>query len=306
MNKVIITGATGFIGRQTIPFLKSLDFDIYAVTSKGKTEVRDDISWHSVDIFDYDRVADFCKEVGAANLLHLAWHDDPKERMTSPKNLDWVEASLHLTRAFTENGGERMILAGSCAEYDWRYGYCSEDITPTNPVSLYGECKASLNRIIEKYCRDQGTSYACGRIFFVYGPHDSEDRLIAYVIRSLLMGQSADISNGNQIRDYLHVKDVAGALVKLLRSDVEGPVNIGSGQPKTLRDIVDLVGRKLDNPELITYESNDGRRNENPVVIADITRLRDELRWSPTYDLDKGIEDTINWWKERQIETINT
>src|SRR5699024_11245287 len=75
--------------------------------------------------------------------------------MTSTQNMAWVEASLHLARNFTESGGSKIVLGSSCAEYDWQYGYCHEEITPISPHSLYGECKASLNKIFKKYCRDR-------------------------------------------------------------------------------------------------------------------------------------------------------
>lgn len=300
MERIIVTGATGFIGRQTIRILQNYDFEIHAITSKDKREdLADDIFWHSVDLFDYPKVADVCREIEATNLLHLAWVDDHKERMTSLVNIAWVEASLHLTRRFADNGGQRMVLGGSCAEYDWRYGYCNEELTPTEPGTLYGECKSSLNRIIEKYSQERGIHYSCGRIFSVYGPYELESRLVPHVINSLLAGRQAEIKHPNQIRDYLHVTDVADALVRLLISGISGPVNIASGQAKTLREIAELIGRKLDKKELIIYGNENGIRDEASVVFADISRLRKEVGWVPKYDLDKGINTTIDWWKDQ-------
>lgn len=297
MEKVVLTGASGFIGKHTIPYLKSQGFDIHALIVSEKTDDLDkDITWHTIDIFDFKKISEFCREIKASNLLHLAWLGGDKDRMTSSININWVEASLHLVRQFAENDGKRIVMAGSCNEYDWQYGYCSEKITPNNPESLYGECKSSVNRIVEKYAQKNGISYSSGRIFFVYGPHEQEKRLVAYAIRSLLKKQKAALSHGNQIRDYLHVDDVADALVKLLVSDVTGTVNIGSGCAVKLREIVDLIGEKLDGKELLDYGPVESKF-DSPVVLADITRLRNELGWKPKYDLDQGLEDTIEWWK---------
>jgi len=298
MKKVIVTGATGFIGRHTIPILQELEYDIHAITSKSdRNDLRQDINWHSVDLLKPDEVTGLCRTIKANYLLHLGWYDNPSDRMISEQNIKWVEASLHLAREFAGNGGKRMVLGGSCTEYDWRYGYCSESITPTHPESMYGECKSALHKILEKYARKQGLSYASGRIFFVYGPYEQEKRLVTYAIRSLLMRKKANLSHGHQMRDYLYVGDVADALVTLLTSDVTGAVNIGSGRAVKLREIVNLVGEKLNGLGLLTYGPVESTF-DSLVVMADISRLRDELDWEPKYDLEDGIEETINWWKD--------
>jgi len=302
MDKVIVTGARGFIGLHTISLLKKQEYDIHAITSKETAGLRDDVTWHTVDILDDEQVKAMCKKIQATYLLHLAWYDNPGDRMTSEKNIEWVEATLHLAREFAANGGERFVLGGSCTEYDWQFGYCSEERTPTKPQSIYGECKASVHKILEKYSRKIGLSYACGRIFFVYGPHEAENRLVAYAIRSLIMKKKANMSHGNQMRDYMHVADVADALVTLLVSDVNGAVNIGSGRAVKLREIVDLAAEKLDGLELLNYGPVESKF-DSPLVMADITKLRDELGWAPEYDLENGINDTIEWWKNELIVT---
>jgi len=306
MNKVIVTGATGFIGRQTIPFLKKNGYEIHAVTSKNNSEgLNNDACWHSVDLFDYENVARFCKEIEAESLLHLAWHDIPNERMDSPANLQWVESSINLVREFVANEGQQIVMAGSCAEYDWQYGYCNEDVTPLKPNSLYGACKLSLHKIIKKYALKMGVQYCNGRIFFVYGPHESKHRLVAYVINTLLKNREATIKHGSLIRDYLYVKDVAHVLVKLLRSDLEGSVNIASGEPNTLGEIVKEVGRMLNKSELISIRSPQEVAEPHPLVLADVSKLREELDWKPRYELELGLEETVEWWKDRMKVTLN-
>lgn len=297
MNKVIITGARGFIGSHAIPILKKQGYRIHAITSKKEMAVlRGDVNWHVVNLLDREQVKNICQEVQATHLLHLAWYDNLQDRMVSEKNTEWVESTLHLARCFAANGGSRFIMGGSCTEYDWQYGYCSETITPTNPQSLYGECKVAVHKILEKYFAKTGCSYACGRIFFVYGPREAKNRLVAYTIRSLLLKHKADLSHGNQMRDYMHVADVADALVTLLGSNVQGAVNIGSGSAVKLSEIIDIIGEKLNGSDLLAYGSKESPF-DFPLVLADVRKLRNELGWGPTYDLANGIDDTINWWK---------
>src|SRR4029450_2653117 len=140
---------------------------------------------------------------------------------------------------------------GSGLEYDWRYGYCSETRTPCAPHTIYGACKHALQILTSAMARDGSFASAWARIFFVYGPHEHPDRLVAAVVRSLLAGDPARAPHGRQVRDYLFVEDVADALARLLESDVTGPINVASGQAIALRDIISEIGQQTGRAELI-------------------------------------------------------
>jgi nucleoside-diphosphate-sugar epimerase len=136
-------------------------------------------------------------------------------------------------------------------------------------------------------------------VFFLYGPNEHPDRLVSSVIRSLLQGQEARCSHGRQIRDYLHVQDVADAIVSVLDSSVEGPINIGSGTAVTLRDIIVTIGRTLGREDLIQLGAIPSRANDAPLVVADIERLTTEVKWQPSYSLEAGLAHTIDWWRRK-------
>jgi nucleoside-diphosphate-sugar epimerase len=136
-------------------------------------------------------------------------------------------------------------------------------------------------------------------VFFLYGPNEHPDRLVSSVIRSVLEGQEARCSHGRQIRDYLHVQDVADAIVSVLDSGVEGPINIGSGTVVTLRDIVVMIGRMLGREDLIRLGAIPSRANDTPMVVADIERLTTEVKWQPSYMLEAGLAQTIEWWRRK-------
>ncbi len=129
-------------------------------------------------------------------LLHLAWCARPPDYWRSPDNLRWLAASLDLVRLFVEHGGQRIVGVGSCAEYDWRQGYCTEGVTPLLPASLYGVTKAACGSAIEAYAGETGISAAWGRLFFLYGPFDSPVRLVPSLVRSLSAGQPARCADG--------------------------------------------------------------------------------------------------------------
>lgn len=188
-------------------------------------------------------------------------------------------------------------MAGTCAEYDWQYGYCSEQITPLSPATTYGTCKHSLQNMLDAFASQTGISAAWGRIFFVYGPYEPPERLVPAVIRSLLQSQPARCSHGKQIRDFLYVRDVADAFVALLDSPATGSVNIGSGNPVTLKDIIENIAAQLERPDLIRLGAIPPAASDPPLLVADVSRLTDEVGWQPRFSLDAGLAETINWWK---------
>lgn len=292
MKRVLVTGASGFIGYQTLLPLLARGYEVHAVVRKSPHDHIDGVTWHETDLL-HDAGA-LIRQVRPSHLLHLAWQVVPG-KFASPENFDWVTASMELLRNFD---GERAVVCGSAYEYDWDFGYCSEEITPLRPTTVYGSCKHALQSMLTALARDTGLSIAWGRLFFLYGPREHPDRLVASVIRSLLKEEPAECSHGRQIRDYMHVQDVAAGLVATLDSPVEGAVNICSGEATTVRDIVLSIGDILGKPELIRLGALPARANDTPLVVGQNTRLVAETDWQPAFDLRSGLQHTIDWWKQ--------
>jgi nucleoside-diphosphate-sugar epimerase len=292
MKKVLLTGATGFIGRECIPFLLESGYEVHVVSSKV-VEIQVDVYWHQANLLDLGQVRELMARVQPSHLLHLAWYAIPGKYWTSIENFQWVQASLELLQTFVQHGGQRVVMAGTCAEYDWKYGYCSEEITPLSPTTVYGICKHSLQTMLAAFARQTGISAAWGRIFFLYGPYEYPTRLVASVIHSLLKGEPARCSHGNQIRDFLYVEDVASAFVALLKSDVQGAFNIGSAQPVALKEAVLKIGEKMGHLDLIRLGEIPTANDDPPMLIADTRKLHDQVKWSPKYSLDTGLAKTI-------------
>ena len=297
MKTVLVTGANGFIGRHCLALLLERGYEVHAVSLKATEESSLGVHWHKVDLLESGRVSELVSKVQPTHLLHFAWYTVPGEYWTSLENVHWVQASLTLLEAFARTNGQRIVVAGSCAEYDWSYGYCIESKTPLSPDSIYGVCKRSLQAMCDVFSRKLGISFAWGRIFFLYGPYEHPERLVSSVIRSLLQDKPARCSHGKQIRDYLYVEDVAEAFVALLESNVQGPVNIASGCPVALKDIIHGIAVKLNREDLIQLGAMAPRSNDPRLLVADISRLRDEVGWRRKCGLDRGLEETITWWR---------
>jgi nucleoside-diphosphate-sugar epimerase len=233
------------------------------------------------------------------HLLHLAWYVEPGLFWSSSRNLQWVGASIELVRAFFAGTGKRAVLAGTCAEYDWAFGRCSEVATPLAPNTLYGACKHAVQVAVDAYARERSLSIAWSRIFFLYGPHESAERLVPSVIRAVLAGESARCSHGQQVRDFLHIADAGSAFVATLDSEVEGAVNLASGTPVTIEHLVRSIAAQSGREDLLDLGALPARLGDPMVLTADVDRLFNEVGWRPAYTLDRGIEATLDWWREQ-------
>lgn len=293
MKRVLVTGATGFVGRNSLEPLAADGFEVHAVHAQGAPT--GPATWHQADLLDRGAVVRLLDEVQPTHLLHFAWYAEHGQFWKSPRNLAWVEATLGLLREFAERGGTRAVLAGSCAEYDWRYGQCVERTTPTEAATLYGTCKNAVRTIAESYATGSGLSLAWGRIFFLYGPREDERRLVPSVIRSVQSGGPVRCSHGRQYRDFLHVADCAGAFAQLLASPVEGPVNIASGHPITIGSIVRTITALIPGGANVPIEFGafSTPPDDPPLLTADVRRLTHEVGWTPRFPLVDGLIQTI-------------
>jgi nucleoside-diphosphate-sugar epimerase len=296
VRRVLLTGAAGFIGSHCVRPLIDRGYEVHAVSRSPRPADGSGATWHEVDLLRPGAARALVQRVRPTHLLHLAWFVVPGKLIAAPENFDWVSASLDLVRGFADAGGTRLCGCGSGYEYDWTHGYCTEGLTPCVPDTVYGACKHALHEMVRTFAAGRELSAAWPRVFFLYGPKEHPERLVSSVIRSLLRGEPARCSHGRQIRDYLHVQDVADGLVAVLDSEVRDAINVSSGQPTTLREIVSTIGRLTGRPELVQLGALPARANDVPLVVGSNAKAA-VLGWQPRYDLESGLLQTIEWWR---------
>jgi len=291
----LVTGGTGFIGRHAIAPLVERGFDVHVV---GRGDVGDGAKFRPaggtyVDLFDESAVEQIMRNARPTHLLHFAWYTEHGKFWNSDENLRWVRASLNLIQQFAAAGGKRVVCAGTCAEYDWSGGRCSEAETPLIPRTLYGTCKNSLRQMLESYAAVKGLSRAWGRIFFLYGPNETAGRFVPSIVNALRAGEPACCNFGSHVRDFLHAADVADAFVHLLDSNVQGPVNIASGEPLTLGSFAERLADRLGLRDRLHIEHRPATPDNPAEISADVTRLKSEVGWMPRLSIVDGIEDVL-------------
>jgi nucleoside-diphosphate-sugar epimerase len=298
--QVLITGGTGFLGLPCARRAVEAGAEVHVVARSRPDELPAGVMFHAADFAQPVSILKVFQTFRPTHLLHLAWVTTPGTYWTTPENRDWQQASLQLVLAFSTCGGRRAAVAGTCAEYDWSAGgACHEDHTPIRPATLYGTCKAELLCELEGYLSLRRLRLAWPRLFFLYGPREHPARLVPSVATALLAGRPAETTAGTQERDFLHVEDAADALIRLLLSDVRGPVNIGSGEPVAVRAVVETVADLVGRPDLLRLGAKPTPADEPPRLYADVSRLRDEVGWSPQIGLQQGLADTVAWWRGR-------
>ena len=298
MSRVLVTGASGFVGQSVLPLLVARGYEVHGV-ARNPPSKRGDVEWHAVDLLECGEASALVKRVRPKMLIHLAWQTSPSEFWTSLDNLNWVKTSLDLIQSFAAAGGRRIVVTGTCAEYDLDYGFCSEEHTPMRPATMYGATKHAFQILLDRAAGDLGIEVAWGRLFFLYGPGEPPETFVVSVVTSLLRGELAACTHGRQLRDYLHVADVASALVHLLDSGFTGPVNIASGRPVSLAAIATTAGRLLGREHLVELGALATAPDDPPLIVGDIRRLQNRVGWRPSLDLEKGLQETIEWWATR-------
>lgn len=306
MKKVLVTGATGFIGRNTLPLLAKAGFEVHAVYNSSKTATHSNYNWHKANILEEEAIEKIICVVKPGYLLHLAWETEHGIFWDSEENYKWISASLNLVKKFKINGGKRIVAVGTCAEYEFQLEKYDEELTPIKPASVYGKCKYEFYNQLKIYCEKNDMSFAWGRIFYLFGQDENPNRLVPFVIRSLLQNQVTKTTHGNQVRDYMYVEDVASAFVKILDSDINGVVNVASGIPIKLNELIKTIAVKIGGEDLLHIGAIPVKINDPDFIVANVSRLKNELAWQPTFNLSTGLDKTIDWWKEKlEVEKLN-
>ena len=169
MSRVLLTGASGFIGRHALDALLAQGHEVHAVARRAGAR-HERVIWHEVDLLQPGTTEALAHAAQAGDLLHLAWYAAHGSFWAAPENERWIDASLRLLRAFGEAGGRRAAMAGTCAEYAWGEELLRERDTPLEPATLYGARKHATHVAAAAVARQLGVSLAWGRIFFVTAP----------------------------------------------------------------------------------------------------------------------------------------
>jgi nucleoside-diphosphate-sugar epimerase len=288
--KVMVTGASGFLGRYVVANLVRSGFSVVAV-GRETPQSMDAVEFIPFDLLQGDPHG-LVSAAGATHLIHLAWYTEHGKYWSSPLNSEWVQATANLAQAFCQTGGQHIIAAGTCAEYDWSEGYCVETTSPLKPNSVYGNAKDTTHRLLTGLSETYSVPCAWARIFFPFGAGENRERLVPALIDALRGVRSPFGVNGARSRDFLHAFDVAEGFKALLVARAHGAFNISSAQPVQVRELVEMLARQVHADPAPILQLPGSRVNEAMLLVGDNTRLR-SLGWKPQLSLFEGLLRTI-------------
>ena len=253
---ILLTGATGFVGRQILRVLKERGCRVRAVVRESR---KDQIAKTAIveiatssDIFAESAVwwTDICR--GVDTVIHAAWYVEPGQYLQSPKNRQCFSGTLRLAEGSRNAKIRRFVGIGTCFEYDLNVGYLSTDV-PLKPSTPYAQAKVETFAALSKFFPENGIEFAWCRLFYLFGEGEYPRRLMPFLRDRFAAGEPVELSSGAHIRDYLDVRDAGRMIADVALGSIQGPVNICSGQPITVREIAERIADEYGRRDLLRF-----------------------------------------------------
>jgi nucleoside-diphosphate-sugar epimerase len=302
LANILVTGATGFIGTNLIyRLIDSKDNISIFIHNKSNTEHIKKIilksNIHEVDFTKFDTIKKKIKKIKPDIIYHLAAYGV----YTNQKNYNGiintnVIGTLNLFRAISEHADvNKIVNLGSSFEYKPQSKKIKED-DKTNPQTIYGISKVAQTNIAQHFCVQEKLPITSLRVFNTYGPFENKNRLIPSIILAALSNEKIHINNPEDVRDFIFVKDVVEALIKVSKIKHHNEIfNIGTSKGYTVRQIVKKLSLLTKSDNIVFHESK--THEYGGKIIADISKSKNILMWKPKYTIDKGLQETYEWFK---------
>ncbi len=261
-GRVLLSGPTGFLGQQVLKALQASGIDTrLIVRSGGRTLAQSNTNStiHTEDLFSESAqwLEQACE--GIDTIIHCAWYVEAGKYLRSDRNLECMTGTLNFAKAAVRAGVRRFVGIGTCLEYQASDSQLTVD-NPLAPRTPYAAAKAATYMVLSQYLAEHKVEFAWCRVFYLFGENEDPNRLFPYVQSQLKSGKCVDLTSGNQIRDYLDVKVAGKMIADIAKSQRQGPFNICSGRPKTVRQLVEELADHYNGRHLLHF----GAKPENP------------------------------------------
>lgn len=268
--EVLLTGATGFVGRQIVRELVAAGLRPRCVVRGGGEGLPDLPLIRTPDLFHEGR--DFWARAldGVDVVIHAAWYAEPGKYLRSRQNMTCLAGTMAMAEAAMDAGVGRFVGVGTCFEYDLSHGYLTTR-TPLRPETPYAQAKAACYQILGSVLPDAGMAFAWCRLFYLHGEGENPARLVPYLRERLAAGEHALLSSGRQIRDFLDVRIAGQLLARAALSDVTGPVNICSGRGVTVAELATAIAEEYGRVDLLRFGARPDNLTDPPCVIGEPT-----------------------------------
>jgi nucleoside-diphosphate-sugar epimerase len=271
-RKILLTGATGFVGRQILKFLQDKDVDIILVVRKGwqkKIINRKNVTsvFLTKDLFGEDVKwwTDACSEVDV--VIHAAWYAEPGRYLLSDKNIDCLQGTINIAKGAVFSDVKKIVGIGTCFEYDLTQGLLSIN-TPLKPLTPYAASKTATYLALEGWLTHKKVDFSWCRLFYLFGEGEDCRRLVPYIKSKLKENKQVELTSGNQIRDFMDVSDAGRLITEISLGKDVGPINICSGIPITVRQFAEDIASAYDRKDLLRFGARSDNFTDPPCVVG--------------------------------------
>ncbi len=283
-KRVLLTGATGFVGRHIHRALVEDGHDVRVLIRPGTAErlAAPAAIVETADLFTEspDNLSAAC--AGVDTLVHAAWYVEPGRYLESEENLACLSGSLALARAAAEAGVGHFVGVGTCFEYALPSDRLAID-APLKPETLYAATKVALFTALERYLAGKSVRFSWARLFYLHGEGEHPNRLVPYVKACLSAGKTAKLSAGTQLRDFLDVAEAGRMIARIVANEQAGAINICSGRAITLRAFVEEIADETGQRDLLEFGTAPLRAGD-PAAVVGVSNLASPVPERATYD----------------------
>ena len=301
--KVLIVGGSGFIGRNLVEGFKELAAHVYSTHTLNSDFNFDhpNVSNIKLDLSSESKTSKIIKEISPDYVFNVSGYINHspffKEGFDVIKN--HYISTLNLINALGQINIKSYIHTGSSDEYGNLSSPQFEKLQE-NPMTPYSASKVAITHTLKAITHSDNFPATILKLFIVYGPHQGQGRLIPDVIQTLLEGNEIRVSSGDQKRDFCYIGDIIDAfkLSAVTKEAIGQSINIGSGSSIPVVDIVKKIESKVGSGKVI-YGGKKIRDHENLDLYPDISLAKRILEWQPSTDIDKGIDQTIQYYRDK-------
>ena len=306
-KKVLVTGATGFIGSHMAQRMTEENARVSVLARENSNRwrlegIEDDIAIYKADIRDSRQVGNCLKKIKPDYVFHMsAYGVDSRQKDYFVAAKTNILGIVNLMTSLQQTGCEKFLNIGSCMEYGDKKEIIKEDAV-LKPFNIYGSTKAAATIMAHQMALQNGINIVTLRAFGVFGENEGKHKFFPHLILSLLTGSKVNLTACEQYRDYCYIEDIIDGFMlaakdKKSKNEV---FNIGSGTIHPLKYYVDTVYGLMKNSGQPNYGAIPYRPDEVWKPHPDIGKIRNLLKWQPKFSLKEGLLRTIAWYEKNK------